>query len=50
MNKESREFNKFDRTMDELLKVPHSEIQKKLEQEKAEKQKRKRIKKKEENK
>lgn len=36
-----KEFKNFDRTMRELLKVPHSEIKEKLEQEKAEKQKRK---------
>ena len=32
-----REFSRFDRTMRELIKVPHSEIKAKLEAEKAEK-------------
>jgi hypothetical protein len=36
------EFDNFDRTMQELLKVPHSEIKAKLDAEKAEKQKQKR--------
>ncbi len=40
--KKSREFEKFDRTMEQLLKVPHSEIKAKLEAEKAEKAERKR--------
>ncbi len=35
----SKEFEKFDRAMDQLLKVPHSEIKKKLDAEKAEKAK-----------
>jgi hypothetical protein len=39
--KQSEEFKKFDRAMDELLKVPHSEIKKKLDAEKAEKAARK---------
>jgi hypothetical protein len=38
----SKEFQKFDQMMGELLKVPHSELKKKLDQEKEEKQKRKR--------
>jgi hypothetical protein len=33
--KESREFEKFDHTMEQLLKVPHSEIKAKLDAEKA---------------
>lgn len=37
----SKEFEKFDRAMEELLKVPHSEIKKKLDAEKAEKAKKK---------
>ena len=41
----SREFVKFDRAMEELLKVPHSEIKKKLDAEKEEKRKRKAAKK-----
>ena len=39
MNKS--EFDNFDRTMRELLKVPHSEIKKKLEEEKARKKRKK---------
>jgi hypothetical protein len=35
----SKEFEKFDQMMGELLKVPHSEIKKKLDAEKAEKAK-----------
>jgi hypothetical protein len=35
----SQEFQKFDQMMGELLKVPHSEIKQKLDQEKAEKKK-----------
>lgn len=42
----NNEFEKFDHAMEELLKVPHSEIKKKLDEEKAEKQKRKAAKKK----
>ena len=45
MAKATNEFEKFDRAMGELLKVPHSEIKKKLDAEKAEKQKRKKAKK-----
>jgi hypothetical protein len=45
MGKRSEEFQKFDRAMDELLKVPHSEIKKKLDAEKEEKRKRKAAKK-----
>ncbi len=37
----SKEFENFDHAMDELLKVPHSEIKKKLDEEKEEKRKRK---------
>jgi hypothetical protein len=36
----NEEFTKFDRMMDKLLKVPHSEIKEKLDAEKSEKQKR----------
>jgi hypothetical protein len=39
--KGSAEYERFDRAMDQLLKVPHSEIKKKLDAEKAEKRKRK---------
>lgn len=35
--KRSKEFENFDQAMGELLKVPHSEIKKKLDAEKAEK-------------
>ena len=38
---DNEEFNRFDRLMGKLLKVPHSEIKAKLEAEKAEKEKRK---------
>jgi hypothetical protein len=44
--KHTKEFDKFDRAMGELLKVPHSEIKKKLDEEKAEKAEKKRKKKK----
>ncbi len=37
----SKEFQKFDQLMGELLKVPHSEIKRKLDAEKEEKRKRK---------
>jgi hypothetical protein len=37
----SREYKNFDRTMRELIKVPHSEIKAKLDAEKRAKQKRK---------
>jgi len=37
----SKEFANFDRAMEQLLKVPHSEIKKQLDAEKAEKRKRK---------
>ena len=43
--KRTKEFENFDNAMGELLKVPHSEIKKKLDAEKAEKQKRKKAKK-----
>ncbi len=36
------EFDRFDKTMEQLLKVPHSEVKAKLDVEKAEKQKKKR--------
>ncbi len=39
--KPTTEFQNFDRTMRELIKVPHSEIKAKLDAEKREKQKRK---------
>ena len=42
----TRDFRKFDAAMEELLKVPHSEIKKKLDAEKEEKLKRKAEKKK----
>jgi hypothetical protein len=38
--KTSNEYDKFDRVMTTLLKVPHSEIKAKLDAEKAAKQKR----------
>ena len=44
--KQSDEFKKFDIAMEELLKVPHSDIKKKLEEEKAAKAEKKRKKKK----
>lgn len=43
--KKTAEFEKFDRAMEQLLKVPHSEIKKKLDAEKQEKRKRKAAKK-----
>jgi hypothetical protein len=43
--KESAEFENFDRAMEQLLRVPHSEIKKKLDAEKEEKRKRKAAKK-----
>jgi hypothetical protein len=39
--KTSKEYERFDRVMEQLLKVPHSEIKAKLDAEKAEKQRRK---------
>lgn len=39
--KRSKEFENFDNAMEQLLKVPHSEIKKKLDAEKAEKAARK---------
>jgi hypothetical protein len=45
MAPKSSEFERFDRAMGELLKVPHSEIKKKLDAEKEEKRKRKAAKK-----
>jgi hypothetical protein len=41
MKRSSEEYDNFDRTMRELVKVPHSEIKARLEAEKAEKKKRK---------
>jgi inner membrane protein involved in colicin E2 resistance len=41
-NKQSTEFDNFDKVMDGLLSVPYSELQKKLEEEKKAKQKKKR--------
>jgi hypothetical protein len=38
----NREYDNFDRTMQELLKVPHSELRAKLDAEKTEKQTKKR--------
>lgn len=43
--RKSKEYERFDHAMEQLLKVPHSEIKKKLDQEKAEKKKRKAAKK-----
>jgi hypothetical protein len=43
--KTSNEFAKFDAAMEQLLKVPHSEIKKKLDAEKEGKRKRKAAKK-----
>jgi hypothetical protein len=40
--KPSSEFEKFDRTMRDLMSVPHDEIKAALDAEKAEKQKKKR--------
>ena len=37
----NRDFEKFDATMRKLLKVPHAEIKKKLEEEKASKKRKK---------
>ena len=45
MPKRTKEFERFDLAMGELLKVPHSEIMKKLDVEKEEKRKRKAAKK-----
>jgi hypothetical protein len=45
MTKTSKEYANFDRAMEALLKVPHSEIKKKLEAEKEEKRRRKAAKK-----
>jgi hypothetical protein len=41
MSKRNEEFNKFDRTMRELVKVPHSEIKAKLDAEKRAKKRKK---------
>jgi len=41
MKTQSREFENFDNTMRQLMKVPHSEIKAALDAEKREKQKRK---------
>ena len=46
--RKTKEFEKFDDAMGQLLKVSHSEIKKKLDAEKQEKRKRKAAKKKEE--
>ena len=40
MMKKTKEFERFDDAMGQLLKVPHSEIKKKLDAEKEEKRKR----------
>ena len=45
MTKRTQEFERFDRAMEQLLKVPHSEIKAKLDAEKAAKRKRKAAKK-----
>lgn len=42
--KKTGEFEQFDKVMDGLLSVPYSELQKKLEEEKREKEKGKRVK------
>ncbi|MGB2644468.1 MAG: hypothetical protein WBG02_09555 [Candidatus Acidiferrum sp.] len=39
--KNENEYDKFDRTMRELIKVPHSEIKEKLDAEKAAKKRKK---------
>jgi inner membrane protein involved in colicin E2 resistance len=39
MKKDTNEFDNFDKVMGGLLSVPYSELQKKLEEEKREKQK-----------
>lgn len=39
--KKNPEFDAFDETMEKLLQVPHSELQKKLDEEKREKTKKK---------
>ena len=45
MKQSSPEFEKFDNTMRELLKVPHSDIKAKLDAERAAKQKKRKPKK-----
>ncbi len=45
MARSTKEFENFDNAMEQLLKVPHSEIKKKLDAEKEEKRKRKAAKK-----
>ena len=45
IEKRNNEFSKFDHTMRELLKVPHSEIKAKLDEEKAAKAKKHRARK-----
>ena len=42
MKKNSNEFDNFDRTMRDLMSVPHDEIKAALDAEKADKQKKKR--------
>ena len=42
MKNDSQEFDNFDHTMRDLMKVPHSEIQAELEKEKAAKTQKKR--------
>jgi hypothetical protein len=44
MPKNNSEFQNFDRTMRELIKVPHSEIKAKLDAEKAAKDKKRKVK------
>jgi hypothetical protein len=41
MNKDKTEYENFEHTMRELMKVPHSEIKAKLDEEKAAKKKKK---------
>jgi hypothetical protein len=45
MKKTSEEYENFDRTMRELMKVPHSEIKAALDAEKAAKNKKRKVKK-----
>lgn len=44
MGKQQNEFQAFDNTMEQLLRVPHSEIKAKLDAEKAVKQRKRKIK------
>jgi hypothetical protein len=42
--KQSKEFENFDHAIRELLKVPHSEVKAKLDEEKAKKREKKKVK------